>query len=259
MARNKKTRATNPPDDEELAFLAAYDPSEFPRPSVAVDVVVLTVSGGALRAVLHRRPDAPQKGRWALPGGFVGFREGLDEAAARVLAAKGGVERVYLEQLYTFGTPRRDPRTRVISVVYFALVDAQALELGLADRTDVHLVPLSIPWEGETGGPVVALGDDQRPLRLAFDHAEILGMAALRLRGKLDYAAIGFELLPRQFTLRALQDVHETILGRELNKDSFRRRMLASKRISPTGKREKDVIHRPAELYRFSPTTGSPA
>jgi 8-oxo-dGTP diphosphatase len=113
------------------------------------------------------------------------------------------------------------------------------------------LAGLRVPWKGEAGGSIEATGDSGVALPLAFDHAEILGMVVKRLRGKLDYAPIGFQLLPPRFTLRTLQNVHETILGQPLNKDSFRRRMLASGQLAPTGEREVEVGHRPAELYRF--------
>jgi 8-oxo-dGTP diphosphatase len=157
---------------------------------------------------------------------------------------------VFLEQLYTFGAPRRDPRTRVISVAYYALVDRARFD-ALRAAGDVRVARLSVPWEGETGGPVAAMDADGSALALAFDHAEILGMAVKRLRGKLDYTPIGFQLLPERFTLLELQRVHETVLGRPLNKDSFRRRMLASGLLEATGEAQKDVDHRPAELYRF--------
>ncbi|MHC5020011.1 MAG: NUDIX hydrolase [Planctomycetota bacterium] len=242
-------------DRGEQEFLANYDAGEFPRPSVAVDVAIVTAQDGELRALVTQRADHPAKGRWCLPGGFVGLDESLDDAAARVLRDKAGIGDVYLEQLYTFGAPSRDPRTRVITVAYYALVHpAKLAELAPVNGT-VKLATLEVAWEGETGGPAT-IRDGDTPLPLAFDHADILGWVVLRLRGKLDYANIGFELLPEQFTLRQLQEVHETILGRPLNKDSFRRRILASGRVVATGRRESDVGHRPAALYRFTQTGG---
>lgn len=226
-----------------------YDASRFERPSVAVDVALLTVDEGALKTLLLRRDAAPYRGRWALPGGFVGIDEALDEAAARVLAQKTNIRRVFLEQLYTFGAPRRDPRTRVISVAHYALVDRARL----AEASDeTRVASIDVPWEGETGGPVDTIGEDGRALALAFDHTDILGMAVKRIRGKLDYTPIGFQLLPERFTLSELQRVHETVLGRPLNKDSFRRRMLASGQLEATGDLQTGVDHRPAELYRFA-------
>jgi 8-oxo-dGTP diphosphatase len=155
---------------------------------------------------------------------------------------------VFLEQLYTFGDPRRDPRGRVIAVAYYALVDRKRFLV----REGIETARVRVPWKGETGGPVAALGEDGKPLRLAFDHADVLGMAIKRLRGKLDYTPVGFQLLPAEFTLRQLQDVHEAVRGRPVNKDSFRRRMLASGQLEATGERERDVGYRPAELYRFT-------
>ena len=210
LLASKMAASRRPPPESEREFLARYDASRFPHRSVAVDVVVVTALGGELRALLVRREEHPHRGRWSLPGGFVGMDESLDAAAARVLQDRGGLSKVFLEQLYTFGAPRRDPRTRVISVVYYALVHPGELP-GL--NGSIRPARLDVPWEGERGGPVAARDENGKKLVLAFDHADVLGVVVKRLRGKLDYAAIGFELLPRAFTLRALQEVHETILG----------------------------------------------
>jgi 8-oxo-dGTP diphosphatase len=241
----------------EAAFLEAYDPSRFERPSVAVDVALLSAAGGALHALVVRREGHPARGRWALPGGFVGPAEPLEAAAARVLERKAGLAGLFLEQLYTFGDPARDPRTRVISVAYYALVDFARFEEAARRAAGVAVGRLQVPWAGETGGPVELRGEGDRPLPLAFDHADILGTAVKRLRGKLDYAPIGFQLLPPSFTLLELQRVHETVLARPLNKDSFRRRMLASGWLEATGERQAEVDHRPAERYRFARRTAT--
>lgn len=238
-------------DDGERAFLESYDASSFPRPSVAVDVALLSALDGALYTFVVRRTEHPFRGLWSLPGGFVRPDEPLDDAARRVLDGKAGLKDVFIEQLYTFGDPGRDPRTRVISVAYFALVDRGRLSVALQGEQQVSVARVNIPWEGETGGPVSVALHDQGEVPLAFDHEDILGMAAKRIRGKLDYTPIGFQLLGETFTLRHVQTVHETILGRPLNKDSFRRRMLASGQLEATGERQRDVDHRPAELYRF--------
>jgi 8-oxo-dGTP diphosphatase len=237
---------------EERDFLAAYDAEAFDRPSMAVDVAILTVIEGGLEVALIQRGEHPHKGRWALPGGFVRMDESLDRAAARVLGDKAGLRDVYLEQLYTFGDPGRDPRTRVISVAYYALADHARLEQQRTGDRSLVFGRIDVPWEGETGGPVEVRDAGAGDMPLGFDHADILGMAVKRIRGKLDYTPIGFQLLPETFTLRRLQDVHETVLGRSLNKDSFRRRMLASGLLEATGERETEVGHRPAELYRFT-------
>ena len=233
------------------AFLEAYDPTRYPRPSVAVDVALLTIREGTLWTIVTRRTERPSRGRWALPGVFVGLDEALDAAAARALGTKVGLSGVFTEQLYTFGDPRRDPRTRVISVAYYALVEPTALEAS-ARHPDTFRARVRVPWPGETGGPVDIVDDDDAALPVAFDHADILGTAVKRIRGKLDYAPIGFELLPARFSLRDLRLVHEAVLGRRLNKDSFRRRVLDRGLVVPTGERAAGVGHRPPELYRFA-------
>ena len=219
---------------------------------LAVDIVIFSLLDTSLRVLLIKRGIPPFKGRMAIPGGFVHQNESLEHAAVRELKEETGVHDVFLEQLFTFGHPRRDPRTRVISVAYYALVDRARFDEAAQASSEVEVARILVPWEGETGGSVELADKSGAPLRLAFDHAEILGMAVKRLRGKLDYAPIGFQLLPERFTLFDLQRVHETILGRPLNKDSFRRRMLASGLLESTGESEKEVDHRPAELYRFS-------
>jgi len=237
---------------DERAFLDQYDVSAFERPSVAIDVVLLTATEGSLRVLTVRRHEHPAKGELSLPGGFVRMDESLDEAADRVILEKAGLSDVFVEQLYTFGDVARDPRTRVISVAYYALVDpVRLLDAPDADAADRCILQVDVPWEGEAGGPARVLDDDGSHVPLAFDHEEILGTAVKRIRGKLNYSPIGFQLLPNTFTLRRLQLVHETILARELNKDAFRRRMLATGLLEPSGEREREVGHRPAELYRF--------
>ena len=186
-----------------------------------------------------------------MPGGFVGIDESLEGAAQRVLAEKAGVNGIFLEQLFTFGAVDRDPRTRVISVSYYALVEPGTLDRAAQEDSDLLFADLGVNWQGETGGPAFARDGAGKQLPLALDHAEILGVAVKRLRGKLNYTPVGFQLLPTDFTLRRLQEVHETILGRPLNKDSFRRRMLSSGLLEATGRREDAVGHRPAELYKF--------
>ncbi len=242
------TRATRKDVTPETRFLESYDPSAFDRPSVAVDVVLLAPVEKALQTLLIRRPDHPFKGRWALPGVIVGMEERLEDAADRALRQKAGLDGIFLEQLYTFGAPRRDPRMRILSVAYMALVDRGSCARRRAGAGVMGT--LRVPWQGEAGGPVEVLDARGKPMPLAFDHAEILGLAVKRLRGKLAYTPVGFQLLPGSFTLRDLQRVHEAVLGRRLNKDSFRRRMLASGHLRPTGRLQEDVEHRPAALYR---------
>ena len=219
--------------------------------AVTVDVALVTATKGQLRTLLVRRDAPPFEDVFALPGGFVREGESLEATATRVLKDKAGVEGVFLEQLYTFGSPERDPRMRIVTVAHYALVDPARFEAAeAASASGARIAHLSVPWDGETGGPVDAIVDGAS-IELAFDHADILGMVVKRIRGKLDYSPIGFQLLPAAFTLRQLQTVHETVLGTSVNKDSFRRRMLATGQLEATGERQADVDHRPAELYRF--------
>ena len=206
---------------------------------------------GRLCTLVLRRSEHPFRGRVVLPGGFVRPDEALDQTARRVLESKVGIERLYVEQLFTFGEPGRDPRTRVVSVAYYALVDAQRFHAVCASRPDLLIANVKVPWAGETGGDVTLENADGSELAMGFDHDAILGTAVKRLRGKLNYAPIGFQLLPDEFTLADLQRVHEVILDHDLNKDSFRRRMLASGVLEATGRHLRDVGHRPPELYRF--------
>jgi 8-oxo-dGTP diphosphatase len=240
----------DPGQADEATFLAAYDPSAFERPSLTVDLVLLTVQDGRLQVLLLERPFHPAAGRLALPGTFVGINESLDAAVARLVDDRIGLEDVFVEQLYTFGAPDRDPRMRIVTVAYYALVAPERLT-ELADPS-LRTATISVPWDGTAGGEVQVEEESGRIRELAFDHAGIIGMAVARLRGKLDYAPVGFQLLPETFTLRRLQAVHETISGHPQNKDSFRRRMLASGDLEATGILENAVGHRPAELYRFA-------
>jgi len=232
--------------ESEEAFLARYDASVFPRPSLAVDVVLLTISQGALRVLVRQREAHPFAKRWTLPGGFVGLEEGLANAARRVLRDKTGLADVFLEQLHTFGDPARDPRTRIVTVAHVALVDASRAPEGGPGRW----AELVVPWAGRTGGAVGIRLDDE-PVGWGFDHADIAGMAVARLRARLDTSPVGFQLLPETFTLRRLQEVHQVVRGEVVNKDSFRRRLLATGWLEATGDKERAVGHRPAELYRF--------
>ena len=237
-----------PKQSTEAQFLANYDPSRFERPSVAVDVVVLAARADRLETVAVRRNEHPFKDKWALPGGFVHMDESLDAAAARVLREKSGLTDIFLEQLYTFGELKRDPRTRVISIAYYALVDAHRFA-GVA-KHDVTVAQVDISWSGEEGG-AVRLMHGGEVLPIAFDHDRILGTAIKRIRGKLNYTPIGFALLPTAFTLYDIQRVYQTVLNKPLNKDSFRKTILASGWIEPTDKMQVEVGHRPARLYRL--------
>jgi 8-oxo-dGTP diphosphatase len=211
--------------------------SDYPSPSVAADCVVFGVtfeSGGpALRVLLIERGEAPFEGAMAFPGGFVRIDETVDAAARRELREETGLEDVYLEQLYTFGAIDRDPRGRVVSVAYYALVNLA--EHRVRSGTDAR----AARWV-----PV------QEVRELAFDHAEVLRVALDRLRAKVRYQPIGFEMLPARFKLSQLQALYEAILGRPLDKRNFRKRFLAMGLLAQAGE-ERGVPHRAARLFRF--------
>lgn len=213
-----------------------YDPSTYERPSVTIDAVILTVRDRRLEVLLVKRRHWPFEGMWAIPGGFMQPRESLEDAARRELEEETGVRDVYIEQLYTFGNPDRDPRTRVITVVYYALIRPDALRIQAADdAADAHWYPLyALP-------------------ALAFDHADILAYTRQRLRAKLEYTTIGFQLLQREFTLSELQAVYEAILNRPLDKRNFRKKVLTTGILRATTHSHKMGQHRPAALYRFNP------
>jgi len=235
---------------EEAAFLRAYDMERYPRPSVAVDVVALTIVHGRFGVLLSRRTEPPARGSFGLPGTFVQLDETLEAAAVRALAVKTGLTDIFLEQLYTFGTPGRDPRGRVISVAYYALVPGGEMAIRGRPPEGSAFAWVRVPFEGETPAPV-SVYNASGELALAFDHASIIGTAIARLRGKLWYAPVAFEFVLPEFTLLDLLYVYQTILGHPLNKNSFRRRITASGLIGPVGRTRDGLKARPAELFRF--------
>lgn len=233
------------------APLNGDDLQSFDRPSMTIDLVLFTVRHARIQVLLMRREHAPHAGDWVVPGGFVRIDEALGQAARRVLRDKAQLSDAFIEQLYTFGAVDRDPRGRVITVAYYALVDSRQIDAAMQASGDLLLADVIVPWAGDEGGEVAVCDEDGQVLTLGFDHAEIVAMAVKRLRGKLDYSPVGFELLPDRFTLRQLQEVHEAILGTTLNKPAFRRRILDKGVLQATGERESGVTYRPAELYRF--------
>jgi 8-oxo-dGTP diphosphatase len=207
---------------------------EYPRPSLTVDCVVFGIDDDELKVLLIQRALPPFEGQWALPGGFVHMEESLSEAALRELREETGLEKVYLEQLFTFGAVDRDPRGRVVSVAYYALVKLSDHRVQAAtDARDAQWFPV---WDTPT---------------LAFDHSQILPAALERIKGKVRYQPIGFELLPKKFTLTQLQKLYEVILERELDKRNFRKKILAMEILVELDEVEKGVAHRAARLYRF--------
>ncbi len=205
------------------------------RHAIAVDVVLFTIQGGTLKVLLVKRQQAPYRGTWALPGGLVGPDESVDTAALRELQEETNIGNIYLEQLYTFGDPNRDPRGRVITVAYYAVVNWQQFELKARQRVSEA-----------TWFPV------KRLPTLAFDHQRIVEYALERLRNKINYTTVGFQLLPRQFTLTELQGSYEVILSQRLDKRNFRRKMLQLGILKGTREFQANGRQRPARLYTFT-------
>lgn len=207
---------------------------DYPHYAVTADVVVFTIREEALQVLLIRRGAAPFKGRWALPGGFLKPDEELEACARRELAEETGLSGFYLEQLYSFGAIRRDPRERVITVAWFALVRSDAVTPRAAS---------------DAAGAAWTRLDALPPL--AFDHGQIIARARGRLAAKLDYSTLAFQLLPERFTMRELQAVYETVLGRPLDRRNFYKKMLATGELLETGEARLEGAHRPAAVYRL--------
>jgi 8-oxo-dGTP diphosphatase len=204
----------------------------YPHPALSTDVVLFTIEEGALKVLLIRRAADPYRDHWALPGGFVEIDEDLERCALRELEEETGVSGVWLEQLYTFGRPDRDPRERVITVAYYALVPLDRLHVRAAsDASEARW----FAWK------------DLPPL--AFDHREIAELAHRRLVAKLDYSDIALQFMPGRFTLGELQKVYEIIGGEPLDKRNFRKRVRGWNSIAFTGEQRRNGNHRPARLY----------
>lgn len=208
---------------------------EYPHPAVTTDIVIFTVRDAKLNVLLIKRAAEPYKESWALPGGFVRIDEHVDDCAKRELFEEAGLDNVYLEQLYTFGKPNRDPRERVISVAYYTLTPSEGLALKAGtDAADAGWYPIEDLPE------------------VAFDHAEIIETARIRLSAKMEYSTIGLQFMPAEFTLSQLQVVYEQAIGRELDKRNFRKWILSLNLIEETGKKFASGAHRPAMLYRIT-------
>lgn len=282
----------------ESLFLNEYRAGDYEKPAVAVDVLIFVIGEKEqpnarklpekeLRILLVKRDEYPDRGLWALPGGFVAMDQSLEEAAYGKLKQKTGLSDVYLEQLYTFGECHRDPRTRVISCSYLALAEASRASLpgkgAGVEAAWFALVCVLISEHKEYGDDgydqerqyaLILEGSEQLKAQilvrekvkgniisremellhsdgLAFDHASIIWTGIERLRNKLEYTPIAFSLMPRLFTLTELQQVYETILGRELLAANFRRKI--SHLVEETRHTRSDLQHRPARLFRFRP------
>jgi ADP-ribose pyrophosphatase YjhB (NUDIX family) len=296
MGEEKRLNGAGRTEEE---FLREYDPARFDRPSVAVDMLVFTVTdeepenyrklpGKQLRLLLIRRGEHPFLGMWALPGGFLHMNESLDEAAARELAEETGVASAYLEPLRTTGTVGRDPRTRVISCAYLALVDSAMLRpLGGSDAVEARWFTVTMEsgaakrratddgWIEEQGmtlrlesGDISLEGKvcvtSQRKGRritaeakrldssgIAFDHALLVFLGLETLRRRVVEEDLAFHLMPERFTLTELQQVTEIILGSPMLKANFRRKIAG--KVRETGEPTKEGGHRPSMLHSFEP------
>lgn len=286
-------------EQTEEQFLAEYDANRYERPSVTVDMLIFTVTDEVkksyrklpekvLRILMVKRGEHPHKGQWALPGGFIKMNESLEEAAIRELKEETNIENIYMEQLYTWGDVNRDPRTRVISTSYLALVDSKTLDIKASDdaqeakwftvtaklqeekRTITekgyildNLIKLSLSNEEEhlnasirvqkkVEGKVASVKREVLSSdRIAFDHAKVIEYGIERLRSKIEYTDIAVNLMPELFTLTELQQVYEVILGTELLKANFRRKTAGI--VIETNEYTKDAGHRPSKLYRYNP------
>lgn len=279
----------------EDEFLKEYNPEIYKKPSFTVDMLIFTVMEEekenyrrlpkkSLKILLVKRGDHPYLGKWALPGGFISVEEGLDDAANRVLRNETNIQDIYMEQLYTFGEVHRDPRTRVISTSYMALIDYKSLNIKAGNdeeeaswfnidykiieekreivENDIiyeEIVEIKL-WDKEhelsakikitenSKGKVTR--DIIEASGIGFDHGKIIGYAVERLRNKIEYTSLAFNLMPKLFTLTELQQVYEVILGKELLAAAFRRKV--SNMVIETNEFTKDVGHRPSKLFRYN-------
>jgi 8-oxo-dGTP diphosphatase len=214
---------------------------DHPRPALSVDCVVFGFelaqnAAPTLKLLLIQRGLPPFAGDWALPGGFVRLGERLEETARRELGEETGLTQIFLEQLYTFAQPERDPRGRVVTVAYYALVNLERDTLKAA--TDAR----AVDWFNLSHRP-----------HLAFDHDQIVAVALQRLRNKIRYEPIGFELLPPKFSLSQLQQLYEAILEQPLDKRNFRKKILNMDLLQALEEWQQEVAHRAARLYQFDP------
>lgn len=270
---------------QEQQYLQNYNPDNFERPSVAVDTVIFSIDTDLsnqnyrklekqkLTVLLVKRGSHPYWGYWSLPGGFVRTDETLAQTAQRIIGSKARMSNLYIEQLYTFSELGRDPRMRVISCAYMALIDRSAFvfdeteslkwfELEVLTRDDKLILAagnehleLGIKKEEHRNGLMASYKYMSQPGSvLAFDHANIILEALLRLRNKIEYTDLVFNLMPPEFTITQVQQIYEIIFGKQLLAPAFRRK-IASK-IEETGAYTKDKGHRPSRLFRYKPGSG---
>jgi len=214
---------------------------DYLKPAVTADIIVFTIKENDLKVLLIKRKIEPFKGKWAIPGGFVHLNENLEQAAKRELEEETGVKEVYLEQLYTFGDVHRDPRGRVITVSYFALINSEKSKQKLKASTDAS----EARWFSTSFLP-----------SLSFDHNKILEYAIKRLKWKFEYTTIAFSLLPKKFTLTQLQKIYEIVFNKEFDKRNFRKKLFSLNILEPTKEIQEDVSYRPPKLYSLKKKIG---
>ncbi len=207
-------------------------------PVIASDIVIFTVDKGILKTLLIQMKKQPFESFWAAPGGLVKVNESVDQAAARILSEKTGLEKVYLEQLYTFGEIDRDPFGRVVSVAYFALISKEGLSLKTTSEYK------DVSWF-----------DAKKLPKLAYDHQEIIAKAVACLKNKLEHSNIIYSLLPKEFTLSELQKIYEIILSKKFDKRNFRKKILSLHMLKKLSKKQTGQANRPAMLYSFVHTS----
>lgn len=209
----------------------------YKNPSLAIDLVVFGYHNGQLSVLLLNRNEAPFKDQWTLPGAFLQMEETFSETCSRVLQTKLGMDELYLEQLYSFDAPDRDPRGRVISIAHFALVNPDKFRIAAGSMAN------DVQWFDVRNMP-----------GLGFDHTLIFGKALQRLQSKILYYPVGFELLDESFTLPELHHLYECILGISIDRRNFRRKILDSGYIVPTGEKRTGAQNRHPDIYRFNKT-----
>ena len=206
--------------------------------SITIDCVIFGFKNEELEVLLVKHADGISKNKWGLPGGWIYEKEGIDDAANRLLLELTGIQNVYLEQLRAFGAPERFPLSRVITVGYYALIKEEDYDL------KAGATAAEVAW--------FKVSDIKA---LIYDHLKILDIGLKRLRRRIRQEPIGFNLLPEKFTLLQLMHLYEQILGYEMDKPNFRRKILKMDLLTPLSEKQKDVSHRAAKLYRFNPET----
>lgn len=264
----------------EEEFLKDYDPNKFDRLSLTTDILIFSVSDGVqenyrklnrkyFSVLLVKRDNYPFKDKWCLPGGFVKIDEDIEDAAKRILKEEANISDIYIEQLYTYGDPKRDPRTRVISTSYMALIDKNKLKYDISKNAswfnvivleDEKFIDVTLDNGNETIKYKIKKTLKEKTTdrfkyevvqndKLAFDHALVITSGISRLKNKIEYTDIVFNMMPEYFTLGELQQVYEVILGKKLLDPAFRR--IIANKVEKTNKMKTGEGHRPSALFRY--------